>query len=195
MGNAEHRDLEKRTQFSRRGFLRTPAATVPAAAVAATGMSISATSAWAQAAKNLKPHTMATLAKVARDIYPHDRLADVYYMTAVGSYDSADASIRDLIEQGIAALDATSMAKHGTVYLEVNWEDDRVAMLRGMQDGAFFKKLRGDLVVGLTTSNRSGRSSATRARRPTRAAICIAASTISTGCRKAEEQRSWRILI
>ncbi len=143
------RDLEKRTQFSRRGFLRTTAAAVPAAAIAATGMSISATSAWAQAAKNLKPHTMASLAKVARDIYPHDRLADVYYMTAVGSYDSADASIRDLIEQGIAALDAASMAQHGTVYLEVNWEDDRVAMLRGMQDGAFFKKLRGDLVVSL----------------------------------------------
>jgi hypothetical protein len=143
------RDLEKRTQFSRRGFLRTTAAAVPAAAAAAAGMSISATSAWAQAAKNLKPDTKATLAKVARDIYPHDRLADVYYMTAVGSYDSADAPVRVVIEEGIAALDAASMAKHGTVYLEVNWEDDRVAMLRGMQDGAFFNKLRGDLVVSL----------------------------------------------
>src|SRR5271163_851824 len=111
------RELEKRTQFSRRGFLRTTAAAVPAAAAVAAGMSVSATSAWAQAAKNLKPHAMATLAKVARDIYPHDRLADVYYMTAVGGYDSADAPIRDLIEQGIAALDATSMAQHGTVYL------------------------------------------------------------------------------
>ena len=96
-------------------------------------------------------------------------------MTAVGSYDSADASIRDLIEQGIAALDAASCAQHGTVYLEVNWEDDRVAMLRGMQDGAFFKKAArrpGGQPVQPATG--LGRSSATRAPRPTRAAICIA---------------------
>ena len=61
---------------------------MPAAAVAAAGMTISPEAAWAQDAKNLTPHTMATLARMARDIYPHDRLADVYYVTAVAGYDA-----------------------------------------------------------------------------------------------------------
>lgn len=143
------RDIERRTQVGRRGFLRTTATAIPAAAAVATGTSISATSAWAQEAKNLKPHTMATLAKAARDIYPHDRLADSYYMIAVGGYDSADPKLRALMEDGVASLDTQATKAHGLVYLEVNWEDDRVAVLRAVQDGPFFKKLRGDLVVTL----------------------------------------------
>ena len=74
------RDVDRRTKVSRRMFLRGSATAVPAAAVAAAGMSIGPEAAWAQDAKNLKPHTMATLVRMARDIYPHDRLADVYYM-------------------------------------------------------------------------------------------------------------------
>ena len=66
------------------------------------------------------------------------------------------------------------------------WEDDRVALLQGIESTAFFKKLRGDLVVSLYNQHESGRSSATRARPPTRAATSIAASTTSTGCRKLE---------
>lgn len=143
------RDLDKRTRFGRRGFLRRTATALPAAAAAAGGMTISATSAWALEAKNLKPATMATLAKVARDIYPHDRLADVYYMNAVEGYDSGDAKTRALIEEGVAALDEHARRQFGTAYIDVNWEDDRVTLLRAMQEGAFFKKLRGDLVVTL----------------------------------------------
>ena len=67
------RQSTRRTKVSRRVFLRGSATAVPAAAVAAAGMSITAKAAWAQDAKNLKPHTMATLARTARDIYPHDQ--------------------------------------------------------------------------------------------------------------------------
>ena len=71
------REVDRRTKVSRRVFLRGSATAVPAAAIAAAGMSISPEAAWAQDAKTLKPQTMATLARMARDIYPHDRLADV----------------------------------------------------------------------------------------------------------------------
>ena len=43
--------------------------------------------AWGLEVKNLKPETMRTLIKMARDIYPHDRLADRFYAVAMKGYD------------------------------------------------------------------------------------------------------------
>ena len=69
------REVDRRSKIDRRNFLKTAAAVPPAAAVAATtGVSIS--DAWADTAKALKPETLKTLARVARDVYPHDQLAD-----------------------------------------------------------------------------------------------------------------------
>ena len=76
------REVDRRSKIDRRNFLKTAAAVPPAAAVAATtGVSIS--DAWADTAKALKPETLKTLARVARDVYPHDQLADHYYIIAV----------------------------------------------------------------------------------------------------------------
>jgi hypothetical protein len=140
------RNVDRRTQVSRRIFLRGTATAVPAAAA---GLAVTARSAWAQAAKNLTPHTMSTLVLVARDIFPHDRLADSYYMTAVSSYDGAEPKLRALMEAGIASLDAEAKRRFGRAYLDVASETDRVTVLRAVESGAFFKKLRGDLVVAL----------------------------------------------
>jgi hypothetical protein len=140
------RDVDRRTQFSRRIFLRGTATAVPAAAA---GLAVTARSAWAQAAKNLTPHTMSTLVLAARDIFPHDRLVDSYYMTAVSSYDSADPKLRALMEAGVASLDTEARRRFGKVYVDVAWETDRVTVLRAVESGAFFKKLHGDLVVAL----------------------------------------------
>ena len=60
----------------------------------------------------------------------------------------ADA-LKLLLEVGALRLDADAIGKHGTGYLELNWEDDREALLRAIQHTLFFKKLRGDLVVTL----------------------------------------------
>ena len=145
------RDIDRRIRIDRRGFLRGSAAALPAAAVAAAGLTITPDCAWAQAAKNLKPATLATLAKAARDIYPHDSFPDSFYMAAVGPYDdkAADAKLRDLLEQGVAALDAESQQRNASRYIDVAWEDDRVAVLKAVETGAFFGKLRSDLVVTL----------------------------------------------
>ena len=51
----------------------------------------------------LKPETMATLIQMARDIYPHDHVADEFYAIAVKGYDTARP--RPSIEAGIAALE------------------------------------------------------------------------------------------
>ena len=85
------REVDRRSKIDRRNFLKTAAAVPPAAAIAATtGLSIDG--AWADTAKALKPDTMKTLARVARDIYPHDHLADHYYIAAVTPWDAKAAS-------------------------------------------------------------------------------------------------------
>ena len=146
------RDVDRRTKVSRRIFLRGSATAVPAAAIAAAGMTISPEAAWAQDAENLTPGTMATLARMARDIYPHDRLADVYYVKAVAGYDAKagqDAAFRKMVETGVAQLDAGAQQHHKSPYLMVAWEADRVVLLQGVAEGPLFKKLQGDLLVTL----------------------------------------------
>ena len=146
------REVDKRTRVSRRVFLRSGATIVPAAALAVAGMTIDAGETWAQSAKTLKPHTMATLARMARDIYPHDRLADVYYIKAVSGYDALaakDAKLAKMIEDGVTALDAAAQKSHKTTYMTVPWEDNRVALLAAAEKTPLFQKLRGDLVVSL----------------------------------------------
>ncbi|MBJ2149276.1 Twin-arginine translocation pathway signal [Paracoccus sp. IB05] len=103
--------------------------------------------AWAYEATTLKPETMATLVRMARDIYPHDRIADEFYVIAVKGYDTAEAAPG--VEAGIAALNAAAQGAGHADYLSIGWEDDRVALLRGMENSAFFQQIRGGLVTGL----------------------------------------------
>src|SRR5271163_3280110 len=133
------REIDKRTRVSRRVFIRGGATAVPAAAVAAAGVTITPEAAWAQTAKNLKPHTMATLVKAARDIYPHDKLADSYYIIAVTAYDGDDVKLRELMESGVASLDAQAKKRSGKTYLDTPWEEDRVAVLQAVEGSPFFK--------------------------------------------------------
>ena len=103
--------------------------------------------AWAMETSALKPETMATLIQMARDIYPHDHVADEYYAAAVKGYDTAEAA--EGIEAGVAALDAATRAAGHDGYLAMGWERDRVDVLRSMEDDPFFQQIRGGLVTGL----------------------------------------------
>jgi hypothetical protein len=103
--------------------------------------------AWAAELKVLKPQTFATLVQMARDIYPHDRIADEFYVVAVKGYDNSDAAAT--VESGIAALDAAARGKGHASYIEMGWERDRVDLLRAMEQSPFFQKIRGGLVTGL----------------------------------------------
>lgn len=146
------REIERRSLVGRRLFLRGAATAMPALSLAAAGIGISAQAAWAQAAQNLKPHTMATLVRMARDIYPHDTIADAYYVKAVQPYDAkaaGDASFGGTLERGVAELDASAQDRHKRAYLDLPVEQDRFALLTGIAATPFFSKLRSDLVVSL----------------------------------------------
>lgn len=103
--------------------------------------------AWAVEVEHLKPHAMATLIQMARDIYPHDRIATEFYAIAVKGYDSPEQF--EMVEQGVAAVDAAAQGKGFDSYLGTGWEKDRVDMLRGMEDSPFFQAVRSGLVTGL----------------------------------------------
>ncbi|MGB3719957.1 MAG: Twin-arginine translocation pathway signal [Proteobacteria bacterium] len=139
------------TGLDRRQFLaRTTAA---AALMTISGNALlHTTEAWGLEAKALKPEVMRTIIKMARDIYPHDRLADKYYAIACKTYDekaASDPALKSLCEEGVKHFDAVAMQEHKVPYVEVPWEAQRVAILRANQDNPFFQKLRGDLVVNL----------------------------------------------
>jgi hypothetical protein len=148
------RVIDKRSKLSRRGFLQTGgAATVGLVALSVgPGLIMSADGAWAMPVKTLKPETMQTLIQMARDIYPHDHLATKYYALAVAGYDEkagTDATVKGMVEEGITGLDTMAGAQHGRRYVDVGWENDRVAILRQIEKGKFFQTVRGGLITGL----------------------------------------------
>ena len=145
------REVDRRRKYDRRVFLKGAATTVPAVAVA-TSTGIGFTDAWADDAAALTPATLKTLVKVARDIYPHDFLGDSYYITAVKPWDdkaAKDPAVKSLINDGVARLDQEANDRHKMPYVQVPWENDRVALLQRIEQTAFFQKIRGDLVVSL----------------------------------------------
>jgi hypothetical protein len=137
------------TGVDRRRFLTgvgTTALVISGAAVIHTG------EAWGLEVQNLTPETMRTLIKMARDVYPHDRLADRFYAVAMKSYDvkaGADPVSKAMIEKGVATLDELARGKHGTGYADVGWEAERVALLRQIEASPFFQTVRSGLVVSL----------------------------------------------
>jgi hypothetical protein len=126
-------------KFSRRGFLRGSAATV--AAVAVSGPTMLAHGA---EASGLTAEESRTLVQVTRDLFPHDRLDDSFYATAIAPLQdeaSKDAAARKLLSDGVAQLNAAAMASAGKAYADVPDESVRVAALKKIEATAFFTKV------------------------------------------------------
>ena len=142
------RVMDKQMKVSRRGLLGAGGASVVAMTVMPTGMIVGADSAWAAMAKNLKPETFATLVQMARDIYPHDKVADKYYAMVIEGLDGAAGKSdgdKSLLEDGVSELNKAASGS----YMKMGWEKDRVAVLQGIETSGFFQKVRGSLVTGI----------------------------------------------
>ena len=74
-----------------------------------------ADAAWALEVSEITEHQMATLIQMPRDIYPHDRIGNEYYAIAVKAYDNPQA--KEMVAEGVAALDALAVAAGATDYL------------------------------------------------------------------------------
>lgn len=115
--------------------------------VVGAGFLAAPNAAWAVETTAIGPETFATLVQMARDIYPHDKVGDEFYVLAVKGYDTPEAAAG--IEAGIAALNAAAQGKGFASYLDAGWERDRVEILRGIEESPFFQQIRGGLVTGL----------------------------------------------
>ena len=117
--------------------------------VVSGGAVLSRQEAWGLETAALKPEEMATLIVVARDIYPHDHVADRFYAVAMKAHDekaAKDPAYKALIADGIAELDRRAGAGG---YTALGWEADRVALLKQVEATPFFQTVRGGMVVGL----------------------------------------------
>jgi hypothetical protein len=111
----------------------------------------------AHAAATLKTGAAAdltTLIKMARDLYPHDRLPDAMYETAVATIDGTmadDPAKGTSMKQGVAELDAAAQKLKGKPYLAIEAESDRVAILQTLEKAKspFFKAMRSGMVTAL----------------------------------------------
>ncbi len=92
-----------------------------------------------------------TVLRMARDIYPHDRVPDQHYISALQPYDkgaSGDPQLKGLIVDGVAGLNAAAAKRFGKAYADIPAEGDRVTLLYAIEQSAFFQKIRGDLLIG-----------------------------------------------
>lgn len=137
---------QPKQKLTRRELLSRSAA-LGTAFVVGSGFVAGNSAAWAMSVAHLQPETMATLIQMARDIYPHDQVGDEFYAIAVKGYDTAEAA--EMVEAGIAALNAAAQGRGYNSYMDMGWERDRVDVLRSMENSAFFQTIRGGLVTGL----------------------------------------------
>jgi Gluconate 2-dehydrogenase subunit 3 len=145
--------IDKTPKVDRRAFLRASGAT--AAAAVAMPSTVITGKAFAADPVALKPDTFATLVKMARDLYPHDKQPDAIYAAVIEGHDKAakdDPAKLKMLEEGAELLDAYSERMGNGKYLASQKEEDRVAVLKIIETDAapaFFQAIRGSLVTGL----------------------------------------------
>ncbi len=136
-------DLE--SKFSRRGFLVGGAVAV-AALLAESSPSV------ALEAQGLKPEEDRTLVKFVRDLFPHDRLEDTFYANAIKPLQeeaSKDPAVKRLLAEGIAQLNRMVGAAGAQAYADLGDENKRVAVIKQIERGPFFKKVYSTTIVSL----------------------------------------------
>jgi hypothetical protein len=143
---------EKRIAVSRRAFLKgSGLAAAGVTALSAGSLMLPAREALAASFTHLGADVGKTLLVMARDIFPHDKISDRFYMLAIEPYDAAaakDPALAKLIGDGIAQLNALATAQFGKPYAEVPTETERLTLLYTIEHGAFFQKIKGDMVTG-----------------------------------------------
>lgn len=146
------RVLPKVVTVTRRGFLRGGAMAIGAAAAGPAALAASNDKHLAQDFPTLGAATAQTLLRMARDVFPHDKLADRYYVEAIQPFERAaakDPKQAALLRDGVRDLDKAAMKRFGKPYAAVGREPERVSLLKAIEPSPFFQKVRGEMVTSL----------------------------------------------
>ena len=138
----------KDSTMNRRKFLQISGlAAAGTAAVASGAVLIAPDGAWAMSVHALDAHAAESLLVMARRLYPHDTLGDMYYAKVVEALDTkagADAQLGGLLKEGVGKLDNAM----GMKWLDLS-EGNQLAVLTGMEQTPFFQTVRGTTLVAL----------------------------------------------
>lgn len=147
------RIVDKSTKLNRRSFLKgSGLASVGITVMSVSTLLTSSTEAFAQSFTALGAEVGKVLLVMARDIFPHDQLAEKYYMHAIEPYEIAakkDPALKKMLTDGVALLNASSKKITGENYTNIPKELNRVEVLKSIESTPFFQKIRGDLVTGI----------------------------------------------
>jgi hypothetical protein len=136
--------------MKRREFLQKSAIVVAGAAAVASGVAVvgyAEEPKWTAGLKTLSANEGEALLKIARQIFPHDHLADIYYQKVVEDLDAEAAKTADvakLLRDGVADLDRSAGKEFASLSA-----DDQVAALKKVESSPFFQKVRGTELVSL----------------------------------------------
>lgn len=114
-------------------------------ALAGAGLTLGMSSLWPRWAQ-ADPDLAGRLLRLGRDIYPHESIADRYYLAPLTPLLEEK---RELIAGGLDDLDRRAREAHGSDYTAIESATEREALLREIQNGEFFQAVRNTLVVGL----------------------------------------------
>jgi len=140
--------IDKTDKLKRRNFLSASVGAVAITAISplASGQGL------AETLKSIPADAFPMLVKMARDIYPHDRLPDIHYELAVQTIDgqvSFDETKKNILADGAKDLDAASIHLKNRSYLAIENEADRVEVLKSVENTPFFRVMQSGLVTAL----------------------------------------------
>ena len=134
--------------MNRRQFMQTSGlATAGVVAATSGAVTFASIDSWAAGHAAFDAHVAKTILAVARAAYPHETLADIYYMKVVddlGAAAAKDAKLAKMLADGVKELDAAV----GVDFVDLS-DGNKLAVLKANQGGAFFQKVRGTCVVSL----------------------------------------------
>lgn len=136
----------KQTDVDRRLFLRGSAAIAAGASLGMLGPWADALAAGANM-KALNKTEVAAILAVARRTFPHDQLADKFYMGVVTALDgkaAGDADTAKMLADGVARINKAL----GKPFKDAS-ADQQLALLKGMTGDGFFQAVRGTSVTAL----------------------------------------------
>ena len=136
----------KQSDVDRRRFLQGSAAVAAGASLGMLGPWADALAA-AASMKVLNRTEVATILVVARRTYPHDRLADKYYMGVVAALDdkaASDGETAKLLSHGVVRINKAL----GKPFKDASPEQ-QLGVLKGMRADGFFQAVRGTSVTAL----------------------------------------------
>lgn len=102
------------------------------------------TNAWAAGLKNLTPQQGLTLLVIARDLFPHDEIADSKYTACIDPVDTAAADPQEkaAVEDAMLMVAGATRRMGYQVYTEISDVDERMRMSKMLADGRWMRKFK-----------------------------------------------------